>query len=152
MPRALRRQRIRRCAYPAIPGLSACLFALVLAFLTARPVAAQSGIAVPQNGLDRAQPNSRIPVQPPLDTPGGPDFRARSIRTLNQMRHKAMVDDTEKLLLLARELNDDAANLSPTDRFRKTAEIEKLAKSVRDKMSYTVNDNTVPMTYSLTSP
>ena len=50
-----------------------------------------------------------------------------------------MVSDTNKLLKLARELNDEvaaknAAALTP-DQLHKIAEIEKLAHSVKEKMA-----------------
>ena len=80
-------------------------------------------------------------------------MEARRIKALNQMRHKAMVDDATKLLLLAKELNDDSGNLSAGERVRKAGEIEKLAKSVKDKMSYSVsNEQPVYPLSPLTTP
>jgi hypothetical protein len=79
-------------------------------------------------------------------------MEARRIKALNQLRHKAMVDDASKLLLLARELNDDPGSLSPAERLRKAAEIEKLAKSVKDKMSYTVGNDQISPVYPIVSP
>lgn len=68
-----------------------------------------------------------------------PQMVARRVRALNEMRQKAMVADANKLLKLAFELNaidKDGIGISPSDRMKKLAEIEKLAKSVREKMSF----------------
>lgn len=68
-----------------------------------------------------------------------PQMLARRIRELNAMRQKAMVADADKLLKLAFELNaidKDGIGISPADRMKKLAQIEKLAKSVREKMSF----------------
>jgi hypothetical protein len=84
--------------------------------------------------------------------PVAPEMQAKRMKALNQLRHKAMVDDAAKLLLLARQLNDDAGNLTQSERVHKAAEIEKLAKSVKDKMSYTVGDSPAPPIYSTVAP
>ena len=124
---------------------------LTAALVFGVPIGAQSpGVPAPQPGVDHGQ---RFPSQrTPFDQNGDPEMEAKRIKALNQMRHKAMVDDAAKLLLLAKELNDDSASLSPADRLRKATEIEKLAKSVRDKMSYTVGNEPRPPVYSVTSP
>lgn len=66
----------------------------------------------------------------------------RQAKMLNIQRQKAIVSDTDKILQLARELNDDAAsgysNLSDPERMHKAEEIEKLAKNVREKMTYAI--------------
>ena len=75
------------------------------------------------------------------------------MRLLNAERQRSIVSETEKLLKLARELNDEVAesdSSSMTDQqMRKVEEIAKLAKSVKEKMSFSVggfpNVNT-PMT------
>jgi hypothetical protein len=66
----------------------------------------------------------------------------RRLRALNAERQKAMVIDTERLLRLVTELN---AEISAADsgtltvaQLRKLAEIEKLARSVKEKMSTSV--------------
>jgi hypothetical protein len=90
--------------------------------------------------------NSRGPQNPQdprmtMPSPLGPDhpFRERRIRELNVQRQKEMTSDTEKLLKLTADLNAEVAkNHSPTltpDQLRTLARIEKLAKSVKDKMS-----------------
>jgi hypothetical protein len=79
----------------------------------------------------------------PFDTESAPD--PKRLRLLNAERQKSIVSDSEKLLKLARELNDEVAgsdSLSLTDaQLRKVAEIGKLARSVKEKMSFSVGPN-----------
>ena len=77
----------------------------------------------------------------------------RRIKMLNAERQKALLSDADKLLKLARELNDEVSrNDSETmtsGQLRKVEEIGKLAKSVKEKMSYSVGGSpslTVPLT------
>jgi hypothetical protein len=94
--------------------------------------------------LTAAQASGRSPQGPEMTMPGpatpntGP-FQGRRIRQLNVERQKEMVSDTEKLLKLTAELNAEVAqNHSATftpDQLRTLAKIEKLAKSVKEKMS-----------------
>lgn len=71
-----------------------------------------------------------------------PVMLQRHLTALNIERQKEMVSDTNKLLKLARELNDEVAASHATsftpDQMRKIAEIEKLAKSVRERMTSAV--------------
>ena len=74
------------------------------------------------------------------DDSNSPD--KKRIRLLNAERQKALISDTEKLLKLAKELNDevtgsDSSSLSDAQ-LRKVAEIGKLAHNVKEKMSYSV--------------
>lgn len=66
----------------------------------------------------------------------------KRLRLLNAQRQKSMVSDADKLLKLAKELNDEVASgdsATLTDaQLRKVAEIAKLAKSVKEKMRYSV--------------
>jgi len=68
------------------------------------------------------------------------------LRALNAERHKSIVSDTNKLLKLARELEDEVSRTNPgsltPDQLRKVAEIEKLARGVKDKMSTPVRGMT----------
>jgi hypothetical protein len=63
----------------------------------------------------------------------------RRLRMLNVERQKSMVKDADKLLKLARELDEEVNR--PTNatydqaEYSKVAEIEKLAHKVKDKMS-----------------
>src|SRR6266567_197237 len=126
---------------PADRGLASILVrcAAVVLLIIVIPISAQSpGIPVFQPN-DQGQSSQRRPLQPPVYNAPAP-WEARRITALNVMRHKAMVSDTDKLLLLAKELNADAENMSPIERVHKAAEIEKLAKSVKEKMSYAVGD------------
>lgn len=69
-------------------------------------------------------------------------MEARRIAALNQQRQHQMVSDADKLLKLAQELNADAdaggTILSPAERMQKAAEIEKLARNVKEKMTYAI--------------
>jgi hypothetical protein len=75
-----------------------------------------------------------------------PTMTERRIRGLNNERQKEMVSDTNKLLKLAQELNDEiAARNAGTltfDQLHKIAEIEKLARSVKEKMAEGVGQPT----------
>jgi len=74
------------------------------------------------------------------DSNNSPD--KKRMKMLNTERQKALVSDTEKLLRLARELNDEvAANDSARltgEQLHKLDEIGKLARSVKEKMSFSV--------------
>lgn len=63
----------------------------------------------------------------------------KRLNALNADRQKKLIADTNKLLSMATELNAEmsganAASLTP-DQLRKVAQMEKLARSVREKMS-----------------
>jgi len=68
-----------------------------------------------------------------------PAMMERRIRAVNIERQKQMVSDTNKLLKLAKELNDEVATSNvgsfTPDQLRKIAEIEKLARNVKDRMT-----------------
>ncbi len=69
---------------------------------------------------------------------GDPRYTERRLRQLSIAQHKSMVDDTGKLLKLVTELNAEISSTNPSEltaeELRKVAEIEKLARSVKDKM------------------
>jgi hypothetical protein len=79
-----------------------------------------------------------------------PVMAERRLRALNVERQKQLVADTNKLLKLAKELNDEVAatssNSFTAEQLRKIGEIEKLAKSVRERMTQGVGEgqNTLP--------
>jgi hypothetical protein len=113
---------------------------LALAMFLVLPVAAQSpGMGPGYQG----PPDGRIGHQQ-QDADSGLDVRieAKRIATLNLIRQKSMVSDADRILRLAQELNDnanaDTAALTPAERLRKAAEIEHLAKGVKEKMAYAV--------------
>jgi hypothetical protein len=71
----------------------------------------------------------------------------RRLRALNAVRQKSMVSDTVKLLKLAHELQDEvnrtnSESFTPNE-LQKVAEIEKLARSVKEKMSTSVRGTPV---------
>lgn len=90
--------------------------------------------------------------QPPISGPGGtrshtpfdpfgdsdPAIPAKQLRALNDQRQKTMVSDADKLLVLARELNTEVEaaqsdSMTPAQ-LRKIADIEKLAREIKQKM------------------
>jgi len=102
--------------------------------------------------LSMAQTNLQFPVhqqEHKSSAPGDfndvpPTGKEKQLRALNALRQKTMVSDAAKLLQLATELNAEvsAANsdsLTPSE-LRKVAAIEKLAHSVKQKMSVAVGD------------
>lgn len=68
-----------------------------------------------------------------------PVMREHRMKALNAIRQKSMVEDTNKLLQLTMQLKDEVGDSHPRtlnpDQLRRVAEIEKLAKSIRQKMS-----------------
>jgi hypothetical protein len=115
-------------------------FALGLALVLGMPVAGQS--PYPQfpstnNGkLGRNYPDTNTQLGADLATD------PKRMRVLNAERQKEMVSDTQKLLQLARELNAEVSDTNAaamTDaQLRKVAEIAKLARSIKEKMSFSV--------------
>jgi hypothetical protein len=87
-------------------------------------------------------------ARPDIDSPSpdntDPAMFERRIRALNAERQKQIVSDTDKLLKLARELNEEVAKANTgtltMDELHKIADIEKLARNVRQKMTETVGD------------
>ena len=71
----------------------------------------------------------------------------KRLRILNAERQKSMVSDAQKLLKLANELNTEIAQANSDTvtpaQLRKVAEIEKLARSVKEKMSTSVRGTPV---------
>jgi hypothetical protein len=112
---------------------------LVSAVLLGLPLAAQN----PGTPLHLQVPDRLIFSSDPGEAPDAA-MGAKRLQALNAMRQKSLVSDGEKLLHLAQELNDDAtgggSTLSPAERLHKASEIQKLAKDIRDKMSYSVGD------------
>lgn len=87
-------------------------------------------------------------ARPDLGSPSpddaDPAMVERRIRALNNERQKQIVADTDKLLKLARELNEEVAKantgtLTP-DELHKIADIEKLARDVRQRMTESVGE------------
>jgi hypothetical protein len=96
-------------------------------------------------GAVSAMPVGQQPVPGPLgqsrqnpfdqSTQMDPLIAERQLKALNAERQKSMVSDTDKLLKLARELNDEVQTGNTDVELRKIADIEKLARNVKQKMS-----------------
>ncbi|MGD0940750.1 MAG: hypothetical protein ABR905_13680 [Terracidiphilus sp.] len=75
-----------------------------------------------------------------------PVAQEKRLRTLNAERQKSLVSDTNKLLKLARELDEEIKRTNPSSldqiQMTKVAEIEKLAHQVKEKMSTPVQGTT----------
>jgi hypothetical protein len=84
-----------------------------------------------------------VPLSPDDDN-YDPMMAERRLRALNIERQKQMVSDAAKLLKLAQELNSEVASANmgafTPDQLRKIGEIEKLARSVRERMSAAVGE------------
>jgi hypothetical protein len=141
---------IRSSTRTARRGVYAARQALWLALALALPGGAQNG---PPGSVTRGPG-----VQPISQRAGGgledignadPTEEERRLRTMNAERHKLMVADTNKLLKLASELNAEISREKPDSltpaQLRKVAEIEKLARSVKEKMSTSVRGTPVYM-------
>lgn len=89
------------------------------------------------SGLMQIQ-QSADPMESSIDN-NNPILEHKRLRALNSERQKSMVKDADKLLKLARELDEEVNR--PTNasfdqaEYSKVAEIEKLAHKVKDKMS-----------------
>ena len=74
--------------------------------------------------------------------PADPLRGERQLRLLNAERQKQLVADTNKLLKLAQQLDAEIGSTNPDsltpDQLRRIAEIERLAHSVKNKMSTSV--------------
>ncbi|MGD0729729.1 MAG: hypothetical protein ABR956_00590 [Terracidiphilus sp.] len=127
-------------------GAGVCL-ALAAALVPALPGGAQN----PPAGSPQAAAGPYI-SRPP-NTLGqfdndDPIFTQKRLQAMNADRQKHLVSDAARLLKLASELNDEVRGaksdaLTPAQ-LRKVAEIEKLARSVREKMTYTMGDMPTP--------
>jgi hypothetical protein len=111
--------------------------ALAIALILGIPVAGQYPQFPSTNNGRQVYPDST--GQSGQDS-NNPD--KKRIKLLNAERQKALVSDADRLLKLAKELNDEvAANDSAPlngQQLRKLDEIGKLAKSVKEKMSYSL--------------
>jgi hypothetical protein len=111
---------------------------LFLALLLAMPSVAQNGSPpVSKNGMQ--QPLGRQSSADDNIPPADPLWQEKQLRLLNAERQRALVADTNKLLKLAHELDAEISSANPDsltpDQLHKIAEIEKLARSVKEKMS-----------------
>ena len=123
---------------PAMPRRRLALRSVVgLTLLLGIPVAGQYPQFPSTNNGRQVYPDSNGQMGQDSNTPD-----KKRIKMLNTERQKTIVSDTEKLLRLAKELNDEmAANDSGTmsgAQLHKVEEIGKLAKSVKEKMSFSM--------------
>ena len=116
--------------------LSLCLgLGLAMGFVIVSGRTARSQ-GPPRDIINRPAP---IPTDSAASGEYDPTMRERQLRALNIERQKELVSDTNKLLKLAKELNYEVdaggtGTLTP-DQIRMAATIEKLARSVKEKMS-----------------
>jgi hypothetical protein len=118
-----------------MPQMKCFRRAILACLLAVLPGAAQTGLGTTPRG----------PWTDPLGHAGQGDNPLQDeklLEALNADRQKALIKDTGRLLNLVTELNADIARTSPEalspDQLRRMAEIEKLARSVREKMSMSV--------------
>ncbi len=126
-----------------IANVAACLGTLVILscfdarYLPLRAVAQST----PNRNRVGAPPGSLFDPDPFDD----PVFRAKRTRALNEQRQKELVADTEKLLQETMELHNEMASKTftvPTqNQIVRLDRIEKLAKSVREKMTDAIGDS-----------
>jgi hypothetical protein len=132
--------RIRQRQGRGVSSTRALRWLLLVSVFTAASVSTQTQIA---QGIPN-QVGSQRNQSPFGNSPFDDDTAMvhRQMNALNAERQKVLVSDTAKLLKLAQELNTEVASsqansLSP-DQMRKIANIEKLARSVKQKMSESV--------------
>ncbi len=146
--RTLTESRIRSVSrsLPAVPCL---MFVLMLAY-------APTGHSQTSNGNGNSQGSQgsqgsmhqSFPPRADLGSLNGDDYDPvmmdRRMRALNAERQKEMVSDANKLLKLARELNAEVASEKTdsltSEQLHKIAEIEKLARSVKERMASAVGE------------
>jgi hypothetical protein len=123
--------RLRKWMPSAVWG-----FGLAMGFVILPGLAVRSQSGRPPDIINRPTP---MPTDPASADNYDPTMMERRLNALNRERQKEMISDTNKLLKLAMELNDEiAANNTGTltwDQLHKMAEIEKLARNVKEKMA-----------------
>jgi hypothetical protein len=124
----------------ALAALPACV-AMLLALLPAWSLSAQFTNQQAHPPVISQQIGQSVDDDSNL-TGTGLSVYDRFLRARNADRQKSLVADTNKLLRLVNELNSEVArantgSLTP-EQIRMVAEIEKLARNVKDKMSTSV--------------
>ncbi|HZY62762.1 MAG TPA: hypothetical protein VFE38_09565 [Edaphobacter sp.] len=98
------------------------------------------GQMAPSSQFPSQQPQPIRPGLPPLgpEEPLPPQIQAQQAKARNNDRQKHLVEDTDKLLLLATQLKQDVdktnKDVLSIDVIKKADEIEKLAHSIKDRM------------------
>lgn len=140
-------REVRRITRPVIREVLRAASALILLLAL---VCVQAGRSQSGSGMGSGQNPSHIPMapRPEMGTVTTDDYDStlmqRRLRVLNMERQKELVADTNKLLKLARELNVEVASqkseaLTP-EQLHKIAEIEKLARNVKERMTAAVGE------------
>jgi hypothetical protein len=98
----------------------------------------------PFPGAVRGMPRDSSSNSPFSDQDNNPTEAGKRLRMINTERQKSLVADSDKLLKLAKELNDEVGRSNSGQlsmaQLHKVAEIEKLAHNVRDKMVMSVRE------------
>jgi hypothetical protein len=114
---------------------------LWLALLLALPCGGQSSSGGGQSSMHPFH-NSQSVEQALGSDLNDPLYQQKRLNQMMAAQHKAMVADTDKLLKLVSELNAEIGDKNPSsltpEQLRKVAEIEKLARGVKDKMRTSV--------------
>jgi len=116
------------------------LFVLWLSLLLSWPALAQNTLCDDQQQRQQRSIYDSRPHDPEQsrfpDVPA--DMQRKQAKEMNQERQATLKKDTEKLLQIATELKQQVdktnENQLSLEVIRKTEEVEKLAKSIRDKM------------------
>lgn len=125
-----------------LPFLMGLVLAAAVSFGMPHGLLATAGVTHAPPQRTPQQPSASPPsLSAPPDGPNDPfraGMEARRVKMQNDERHKRLVADTEKLLALSNELKQDVEKASKNemslDVIRKAAEIEKLAKDVKERM------------------
>jgi len=144
MRRAGNQSRARLEREFRLPVYLASFVALLLSFACVPAGNAQNGSASNGNGNMNGTFSRHSDMGPLATDDYNPIMTERRLRALNMERQKEMVSDTNKLLRLARELNEEVAGQKSEaltlNQLHKVAEIEKLARNVRDRMTSAVGE------------
>ena len=96
-----------------------------------------SGVQTRHLGVDPLDPDRLDPENHQIQA-----MKVKLYKALNAKRQQAMVDETDKLVNLSAQLRSEIDGSHPraltSEQLHKVAEIEKLARNIRDKMSVAV--------------
>jgi len=112
----------------------------VLLVVSASPVWTQTAGAPSQSAIDRQTPSppAASPAPKPQNQPAKADAAEKKAMSPEEARQAQLVADTNRLYQLAQELQAAVAksnkNMLSLAVVRKAAEVEKLAKSLKDRM------------------
>ena len=116
--------------------------AAALLLLAGSALACWAQVTSGPGALDSTQIGTRFPDKTSITDHQDETQEIRRMRLLNAARQRSMVSDAEKLLALARELDAGTGAggnaLSAGQKMKMAADIEKLARNVKEKMSFVV--------------